>query len=100
MGYLIWLHLGAQNIVTHSLVMPVYLYNTSHESLQNIPEKIRVTVQGPRQVMRNLTEDDYGVFVDAKQTQKNMLFTLKRNNIFLPTSVNVLSFSPSTIQIF
>ncbi len=100
MGYILWLHLGAYAVVSHTIKMPVYFYNTNDTEKNVVPEHVTVTIQGPRHVMRNLAEDDYGVFVNAQDARKDSPLLLKRAHLFLPTSINVVSFSPHKIQLF
>jgi hypothetical protein len=100
MGYIIWFNLGAYATITQSIVMPVYIYNAHDTSPIIAPENIRVVVEGPRHALRALTTDDYGIYVDAHEIKKDLPISLKRSHLFLPTSINVVSFSPQKIQLF
>lgn len=100
MGYIIWFNLGAYSNVTQTLLMPICLYNVQDVTFQVVPENVCVVVEGPRHAIRSLSSDDYGIFINAHEMKKDLQILLKRSHLFLPTSINVVSFSPQKIQLF
>ena len=100
MGYIVWFNLGAYSNITQSIVMPICLYNAHDAAYEVVPDNVRVVVEGPRHAIRALSSDDYGIFINAHEMKKDLPISLKRSHLFLPTSINVVSFSPQKIQLF
>ncbi len=99
-GYIIWFNLSAHTLVNQTIKMPISVFNCDETTALPLQENITVVIEGPRSAIRSMSNDDYGIFINAQEFKNDSQLLLKRSHLFLPTSINVVSFSPRKIQIF
>ena len=99
-GYIIWLLIGMQQPTTMHVQSPVCFYNTPEKHTLQAPEYIDIWIQSSRKTLHSIDARNTTAHIDLHAfTQGEHTIALRKKNLFLPPSVNLLHLKPSEFTI-
>lgn len=94
----LWYILSEHHFTTLTCTVPIYIYNTNKDTIQQVPQGLTVTLQGTRHELRHLDYKRLGLYIDAKKW-RNTQRRFTNADLFLPPSIKLVSYSPSNLTI-
>jgi hypothetical protein len=99
-GSSLWYIFSQSRTDTISLDIPLCFYGTEKIIRLDAPEKIHITLCGMRSDLASLDIEQLVAHVDAcKLNPKAAYITIESHNIFLPTTIKLVHYSPAPIPV-
>lgn len=91
----LWHSISDHHHTTSTYVVPLHIYNAAHDTIRQSLPTMTVTLQGKRQDLRRLDTSTLAVYIDAQKWQKRSSYRITSNDLFLPPSIKLISYTPS-----
>jgi hypothetical protein len=99
-GCSLWYIFSQTHTDTLSLDIPLCFHDTEKINHLDAPEKIHVTLRGLRSDLVSLDIEQLAAHFDAcKLNPKTALIAIESHNIFLPTTIKLVHYSPAPIPV-
>ncbi len=99
-GFLLWHLLSQSQYYTMQLDIPLSFYSVDKQYSIEAPETINITLSGKRSHLSVIDMNNLAIHIDGQQLhlEQNMI-AIDTQHLFLPKTIKLLHYSPSTIVI-
>lgn len=99
-GYGLWILLSQNQILNHTINIPVFLYNVPENNIIIAPNTVHATIRSQRKNIYHFDTQNSAIYIDSSTLhQGNNYILLQKENIFLPDEINLINLVPASIQI-
>jgi hypothetical protein len=102
LGWLLWSIIGESYYARLKIKVPFYFYNASPEQIQALkhPETISLELEGKRRELRSVNREELAVHVNYQTLTPPLTPIIPTASmLFLPPSINVISYRPENLAI-
>lgn len=99
-GYGLWILFSQHHIITTRIQAPVCFYQTLDDTTIIAPDTIDLIITASKKSLQRFDAYNSAIHLDASNFKPgNNHILLKKENLFLPDEINLVSLIPSSIQI-
>lgn len=100
LGYSSWYLLGTAHTHTIWKTIPLSFYDVPQQHTVNAPESVTILLSGKRAHLRNLNEKHLAAHINGHDLKQGTHpITLTTQELFLPDSIKLVHYTPTTILI-
>lgn len=95
-GYHIWLSISSYQNASHTLTVPICIYNKKKETIISTPETVAITLQGKRKYLRlAMMHNDLCIHIDGNSLHLGDQYIIPTaHHLLLPEEISISLSTP------
>ena len=95
LGYQLWLSVSSSLLISHTVTIPVCIYNQQEKQIIDIPESIKITLHGARRLLSLVNYNDVCAHIDGAALNTGTHYiTLSAHHLLLPQEITITHYTP------